>query len=107
MSEFQTDRSFERLLADASSNSEAATLIASVRAKPFSVVLLDEFEKAHRNVWSLFLQLFDDGRLTDRQGRAADFRQCVVILTSNYGAAVDTGAPRIRRRGNAVQSGAG
>ena len=93
MSEFQTEASFERLLADASANTDAATLMTSVRANPFSVVLLDEFEKAHRNVWNLFLQLFDDGRLTDRQGRAADFRQCVVILTSNYGAAVDSREP--------------
>jgi ATP-dependent Clp protease ATP-binding subunit ClpC len=93
MSEFQTEASFERLLADASADTDAATLMASVRANPFSVVLLDEFEKAHRNVWSLFLQLFDDGRLTDRQGRTADFRQCVVILTSNYGAAVDSRNP--------------
>jgi ATP-dependent Clp protease ATP-binding subunit ClpC len=93
MSEFQTEASFERLLADASANNDAATLMTSVRASPFSVVLLDEFEKAHRNVWNLFLQLFDDGRLTDRQGRAADFRQCVVILTSNFGAAVDSREP--------------
>jgi ATP-dependent Clp protease ATP-binding subunit ClpC len=93
MSEFQTEASFERLLADAGSDTDAATLMASVRANPFSVVLLDEFEKAHRNVWSLFLQLFDDGRLTDRQGRTVDFRQCVVILTSNYGAAVDSRGP--------------
>jgi ATP-dependent Clp protease ATP-binding subunit ClpC len=93
MSEFQTERSFERLIADSSSDPEASTLISSVRAKPFSVVLLDEFEKAHRNIWNLFLQLFDDGRLTDRQGRTADFRQCVVILTSNFGAAVESGRP--------------
>ena len=93
MSEFQTERSFERLIADSSSDPEASTLISSVRAKPFSVVLLDEFEKAHRNIWNLFLQLFDDGRLTDRQGRTADFRQCVVILTSNFGAAVESGKP--------------
>ena len=92
MSEFQTEDSLERLLADSSSHREAATLISSVRAKPFSVVLLDEFEKAHRNFWNVFLQLFDDGRLTDRQGRTADFRQCVVILTSNTGAAVERGS---------------
>jgi ATP-dependent Clp protease ATP-binding subunit ClpC len=91
MSEFQSEDSLERLLADSTSQSEAATLISSVRAKPFSVVLLDEFEKAHRNIWNVFLQLFDDGRLTDRQGRTADFRRCVVILTSNFGAAVESG----------------
>ena len=93
MSEFQTEDSLERLLADSSSHVEAATLISSVRAKPFSVVLLDEFEKAHRNLWNVFLQLFDDGRLTDRQGRTADFRQCVVILTSNVGSALESGVP--------------
>ena len=101
MSEFQSEQSFERLLADASSGGDAAALISSVRANPFSVVLLDEFEKAHRNIWSLFLQLFDDGRLTDSQGRTADFRQCVVVLTSNLGAAVD----RARSLGFALEGG--
>ncbi len=101
MSEFQTERSLERLLADSTSDAEAATLISSVRSNPFSVVLLDEFEKAHRNIWNVFLQLFDDGRLTDRQGRTADFRRCVVILTSNLGAAVGTG----RRLGFASDGG--
>ena len=91
MSEFQSEDSFERLLADSTSQAEAAKLISSVRAKPFSVVLLDEFEKAHHKIWNVFLQLFDDGRLTDRQGRTADFRRCVVILTSNFGAAVESG----------------
>ena len=93
MSEFQTERSFERLLGDSSIEGEASTLIPSVRAKPFSVVLLDEFEKAHHSIWHVFLQLFDDGRLTDRKGMTADFRQCVVILTSNTGAAVESGTP--------------
>jgi ATP-dependent Clp protease ATP-binding subunit ClpC len=93
MSEFQTERGLERLLGDSSSEGDASTLIPSVRAKPFSVVLLDEFEKAHQNIWNVFLQLFDDGRLTDRKGTTADFRQCVVILTSNSGAAVESGTP--------------
>ena len=103
MSEFQTEDSMERLLADSSSHAEAATLISSVRAKPFSVVLLDEFEKAHRNFWNVFLQLFDDGRLTDRQGRTADFRQCVVILTSNVGSALESGVPLGFNRERAIQ----
>jgi ATP-dependent Clp protease ATP-binding subunit ClpC len=103
MSEFQTEDSMERLLADSSSHAEAATLISSVRAKPFSVVLLDEFEKAHRNFWNVFLQLFDDGRLTDRQGRTADFRQCVVILTSNVGSALESGVPLGFNRERATQ----
>ena len=49
-------------------------------------MLLDEFEKAHANVWDLFLQVFDDGRLTDQLGQVADFRHCIIILTSNLGA---------------------
>jgi ATP-dependent Clp protease ATP-binding subunit ClpC len=92
MSEFQTADSLERLLAGATEQSEGAALISSVRSNPFSVVLLDEFEKAHRRIWNVFLQLFDDGRLTDDRGLTADFRQCVVILTSNLGAAVDRGS---------------
>jgi ATP-dependent Clp protease ATP-binding subunit ClpC len=92
MSEFQTYESLERLLGGASEQSEGAALISSVRRNPFSIVLLDEFEKAHRDIWSVFLQLFDDGRLTDRFGRTADFRQCVVILTSNLGAALEPAA---------------
>ncbi len=58
------------------------------RKDPFSVVLLDEFEKAAAPIWDLFLQVFDDGRLTDQQGRTADFRRCIVILTSNIGSAL-------------------
>ncbi len=50
------------------------------------MVLLDEFEKAHPRVWDLFLQVFDDGRLTDAQGNLADFRHSIIILTSNLGA---------------------
>ncbi len=73
MSEFQTADSLERLLGDPLEESEGAALISSVRSNPFSVVLLDEFEKAHRNIWSVFLQLFDDGRLTDRRGRRRTF----------------------------------
>ena len=61
-------------------------LIGRVRKQPFSVVLLDEFEKAHANVWDLFLQVFDDARLTDAGGQEADFRHCIVILTTNLGA---------------------
>ena len=69
------ERASSACSATRASPEEAAPLISSVRAQPFSVVLLDEFEKAHRNVWDLFLQVFDDGRLTDRHGRTADFRQ--------------------------------
>src|SRR4029450_12032553 len=68
-----------------------APLIAAVRKDPFSVILLDEFEKAAAPIWDLFLQVFDDGRLTDRAGRTTDFRRCIIILTSNIGSALRTG----------------
>ena len=73
MSEYQTPDSHERLLADTNVESGGAPLIASVRRHPFAVVLLDEFEKAAQPIWDLFLQVFDDGRLTDKHGHTADF----------------------------------
>jgi ATP-dependent Clp protease ATP-binding subunit ClpC len=91
MSEFQTPDSLDRLLADSSVDSQAAALISSVRSDPFSVVLLDEFEKAALPIRDLFLQVFDDGRLTDQRGRLVDFRRCVIILTSNVGSAIARG----------------
>ena len=92
MSEYQTPESLDRLLGDANTPQEqAAPLIAQVRKQPFSVLLLDEFEKAHPQIWDLFLQVFDDGRLTDRNGRTVDLRHCVIILTSNLGSAIPTG----------------
>jgi ATP-dependent Clp protease ATP-binding subunit ClpB len=60
-------------------------LTEAVRRKPYSVVLLDEIEKAHPKVYNLLLQLLDEGRLTDRQGHTVDFRNTVVIMTSNLG----------------------
>ena len=88
MSEFQTPESLDRLLADTSIDAAGASLISSVRKDPFAVVLLDEFEKAAAPIWDLFLQVFDDGRLTDQQGRVADFRRCVIVLTSNIGSSI-------------------
>ncbi|MBA3240005.1 MAG: ATP-dependent Clp protease ATP-binding subunit, partial [Acidobacteria bacterium] len=92
MSEFQSPDSLDRILGEASETSDSAALVNAIRKQPFSVVLLDEFEKAHPQVWDLFLQVFDDGRLTDRRGNTADFRHCVVIMTSNLGATLPTGA---------------
>ena len=57
-----------------------------MRRKPYSVVLFDEIEKAHPDVFNMLLQVLDDGRLTDAQGRTVDFRNTVVIMTSNLGA---------------------
>jgi ATP-dependent Clp protease ATP-binding subunit ClpC len=65
---------------------EGGKLTNAVRAKPYSVVLLDEVEKAHPDVWNVFLQVFEDGRLTDQAGRLVDFRNTVIVMTSNVGA---------------------
>ncbi|MCE9524228.1 MAG: AAA family ATPase [Alphaproteobacteria bacterium] len=86
MSEFKTQESLNKIIGDPGGGPSAESLINRVRKQPFSVVLLDEFEKAHVNVWDLFLQVFDDGRLSDAAGNVADFRHCIIILTSNLGA---------------------
>src|SRR6185312_6250859 len=65
---------------------EGGQLTEAVRRRPYSVVLLDEIEKAHPDVFNLLLQMLDDGRLTDSQGRQVDFKNCVIIMTSNVGA---------------------
>jgi ATP-dependent Clp protease ATP-binding subunit ClpB len=64
---------------------EGGQLTEAVRRRPYSVVLFDEVEKAHPEVFNIFLQILDDGRLTDSQGRQVDFRNCVIIMTSNIG----------------------
>lgn len=66
---------------------EGGQLTEAVRRKPYSVVLLDEIEKAHGDVFNTFLQILDDGRLTDSQGRTVDFRNTIIIMTSNIGSA--------------------
>src|SRR5262245_29542785 len=86
MSEFQTADSTTKILGDRGFSEHSDSLIERIRKQPFSVILLDEFEKAHANCWDLFLQMFDDGRLTDANGRVADFRHTFIILTSNLGA---------------------
>ncbi len=67
---------------------EGGQLTEAVRRKPYSVVLFDEVEKAHPDVFNILLQLLDDGRLTDSQGRTVDFRNAIIILTSNIGSDV-------------------
>ncbi|MEE6258307.1 ATP-dependent chaperone ClpB [Plantactinospora sonchi] len=67
---------------------EGGQLTESVRRRPYSVILLDEVEKAHPDVFDVLLQVLDDGRLTDGQGRTVDFRNAILILTSNLGSAV-------------------
>lgn len=65
---------------------EGGQLTEAVRRRPYSVVLFDEVEKAHISVFNTLLQVLDDGRLTDGQGRTVDFRNTVIIMTSNLGA---------------------
>jgi len=82
MSEFQNPKDVARLLGSAE---EEGLLAAKVRETPFSLVLLDEIEKAHPNVLNLFLQVVDEGHLTDGLGRRVDFKNTIVIATSNAG----------------------
>ncbi|MCY4538465.1 MAG: ATP-dependent chaperone ClpB [Chloroflexi bacterium] len=67
---------------------EGGQLTEAVRRRPYSVLLFDEIEKAHPDVFHIFLQVFDDGRLTDGQGRTVNFSNCVIIMTSNVGSAM-------------------
>jgi ATP-dependent Clp protease ATP-binding subunit ClpC len=84
MSEYQQESDVARLLSGG--EQETSSLILRVRQQPFSVVLLDEIEKAHPNILNLLLQLLDEGQLTDMQGRRVSFKDAVVIATSNAGA---------------------
>ncbi|MEG1633669.1 MAG: ATP-dependent Clp protease ATP-binding subunit [Oscillospiraceae bacterium] len=81
---------------------EGGQLTEKVRRKPWSVVLFDEIEKAHEDVWGLLLQIMEDGRLTDSAGRRADFRNTIVVMTSNVGAkAITDGRPSLGFGGEA------
>jgi len=84
MSEFQTKESIYSLIG-LSGDNVSGKLTEQVKRKPFSLILLDELEKAHREVLNLFLQVFDDGRLTDNLGRVIDFSNTIIICTSNAG----------------------
>src|SRR5215212_1283381 len=86
MSEFQERHTVSRLVGAPPGYEEARQLTESVRRRPYSVLLLDEIEKAHPDVFNILLQILDDGRLTDAQGRTVDFKQTVIIMTSNMGA---------------------
>jgi ATP-dependent Clp protease ATP-binding subunit ClpC len=90
MSEFQEPASLARILGESGEAVEIDALVTCIRRQPFSVVLLDEFEKAHPRVWDLFLQVFDEGRLSDASGALADFRHAIIIVTSNVGATQHT-----------------
>jgi len=90
MSEFMEKHSVARLIGAPPGYvgyEEGGYLTEAVRRKPYSVVLLDEVEKAHPDVFNVLLQVLDDGRLTDNQGRTVDFRNTVIVMTSNLGSA--------------------
>jgi ATP-dependent Clp protease ATP-binding subunit ClpC len=90
MSEYMEKHSVSRLVGSPPGYigyDEGGQLTESVRRKPYSVVLLDEIEKAHPDVFNILLQILEDGKLTDAQGRKVDFRNTIVIMTSNIGAA--------------------
>jgi ATP-dependent Clp protease ATP-binding subunit ClpB len=91
MSEYQERHTVSRLVGAPPGYvgyEEGGQLTEAVRRRPYSVVLLDEVEKAHSDVFNVLLQLLDDGRLTDGQGRTVDFRNAIVIMTSNLGSSV-------------------
>jgi ATP-dependent Clp protease ATP-binding subunit ClpB len=91
MSEYQESHSVSRLVGAPPGyigHDEGGQLTEAVRRKPYSVVLLDEIEKAHPDVFNLLLQVLDDGRLTDSKGRLVNFRNTIVIMTSNLGAQI-------------------
>jgi ATP-dependent Clp protease ATP-binding subunit ClpB len=91
MSEYQERHTASRLIGAAPGYvgyEEGGQLTEAVRRKPYSVVLLDEIEKAHPEIFNVLLQVLDDGRLTDNQGRTVDFTNTIIIMTSNMGSEV-------------------
>jgi len=106
MSEFMEKHSVARLIGAPPGYvgyEEGGRLTEAIRRRPYSVILLDEIEKAHRDVFNVLLQVLDDGRLTDGQGRTVDFRNTLIVLTSNLGsealASLPEGADVERARG--------
>ena len=91
MSEYQERHSVSRLVGAPPGYigyEEGGQLTEAVRRKPYSVVLLDEIEKAHPDVWNIMLQVLDDGRLTDNKGRVVNFKNTIIIMTSNIGSQI-------------------
>ncbi|MEE1189768.1 MAG: AAA family ATPase, partial [Bacteroidales bacterium] len=91
MSEYQERHTVSRLIGAPPGYvgyEESGQLTESVRRKPYSIVLLDEIEKAHPDVFNILLQVLEDGRLTDNQGRVVDFKNTIIIMTSNIGSEI-------------------
>ena len=102
MSEYMEKHSVSRLVGSPPGYigyDEGGQLTEAVRRKPYSVLLLDEIEKAHPDVFNILLQILEEGKLTDAQGRRVDFRNTIVIMTSNIGAAPDLEEPGLRLLG--------
>jgi ATP-dependent Clp protease ATP-binding subunit ClpB len=92
MSEYQEKHSVNRLISAPpgySGHDEGGQLTESIRRNPYQVILLDEIEKAHPDVFDVLLQVLEDGRLTDGQGRTVDFSNTIIIMTSNIGGSVE------------------
>ena len=109
MSEYMERHSVSRLIGSPPGyvgHEEGGQLTERVRQKPYAVVLLDEIEKAHEDVWNLLLQILEDGTITDAQGRSVDFKNTVLVMTSNVGAAsILSSAPRLGFDGQDLPSG--
>ncbi len=91
MSEFMEKHSVARLIGAPPGYvgyEEGGYLTEAVRRRPYSLILLDEIEKAHGDIFNILLQVLDDGRLTDGQGRTVDFRQSMIVMTSNLGSSI-------------------
>ena len=91
MSEYQERHAVSRLIGAPPGYvgyEDSGQLTEAVRKKPYSVVLLDEIEKAHPDVFNILLQVLDEGRLTDNKGRTADFKNTIIIMTSNIGSSI-------------------
>jgi ATP-dependent Clp protease ATP-binding subunit ClpB len=102
MSEYQEKHTVSRLVGAPPGYvgyDEGGQLTEAIRRKPYSVVLLDEIEKAHPDVFNILLQVLDDGRLTDNKGRTANFRNTIIIMTSNLGSEL------IRERFEHIETG--
>ncbi|MCX4390441.1 ATP-dependent Clp protease ATP-binding subunit [Micromonospora peucetia] len=108
MSEFQERHTVSRLVGAPPGYvgyEEAGQLTEAVRRRPYAVVLLDEIEKAHADVFNILLQVLEDGRLTDSQGRTVNFKNTVLIMTSNLGSELITGAQRAVGFGTGAEGG--
>ncbi|KAL5336959.1 P-loop containing nucleoside triphosphate hydrolase protein [Aspergillus crustosus] len=106
MSEFQEKQTISRLIGSPAGYvgyDDAGQLTEAVRRKPYAVLLFDEFEKAHRDISALLLQVLDEGFLTDAQGHKVDFRNTLIVLTSNLGAEILVGANPIHAYKNSGQ----